>query len=434
MKSKLALMVAVFFAAGMWCYADLILVPYQIADARRLGRPRGNLSDLYPRWLGARELLLHHRDPYTSEVTRDIQVGYYGRPLDSRRPNDPKDRQGFAYPVYVVFLLAPSVWLPFSVVQAVFRVVLFLLIATSVLLWLMVLRWHISPTGKLIAIALALGSFPAVQAIKLQQLTTLVCVLIAACAALIVSGRFIWAGALLAIATIKPQLALPFAGCLLVWAVGAWRCRQRFVWSFVATFGVLIIGGEILLPGWIGRFRSASAAYLEYAGRSSLLDLALTSAWGRVTAVLLVSTVAYVCWRWRQAPADSDRFRWAMALGISALLTVIPTFAPYNQLLLIPPLLLFVERGWRFWKATKLTRLCAMLVALVVLLPWLSALALDVAMLFLPSTVVERAWVLPLWTSWAIPFPVLAAMAFGASQIAREKNWAAGPVSGEISL
>ena len=30
-------------------------------------------------------MLLHDRNPYSAEVTRDIQIGYYGRPLDSRR-------------------------------------------------------------------------------------------------------------------------------------------------------------------------------------------------------------------------------------------------------------------------------------------------------------------------------------------------------------
>jgi len=58
-------------------------------EGARLERPRGNLSDLYPRWLGARELLLHGRDPYSPEITREIQRGYYGRELDSSRPNDP---------------------------------------------------------------------------------------------------------------------------------------------------------------------------------------------------------------------------------------------------------------------------------------------------------------------------------------------------------
>src|ERR1700686_1530177 len=112
---------AVLAGDSMWFSVDRILVPYQRADAAAHQRPRGNLSDLYPRWLGARELLLHHRDPYNDDVTRDIQAGYYGRPLDPPRGEDPKDRQGFAYPVYVVFLLAPTITLPFSAVQAGFR-------------------------------------------------------------------------------------------------------------------------------------------------------------------------------------------------------------------------------------------------------------------------------------------------------------------------
>ena len=96
----------------MWFYVDGILVGYQKADAAAHDRPRGNLSDLYPRWLGARELLLHRRNPYGDDITIEIQKGYYGRALDLARPNDPKDREGFAYPVYVVFLLAPLIGLP----------------------------------------------------------------------------------------------------------------------------------------------------------------------------------------------------------------------------------------------------------------------------------------------------------------------------------
>src|SRR5678815_3305835 len=106
----------------MWFYVQWVLVPYQKADAAAHGRPRGNRSDLYPRWLGTRELLLHHRDPYSPEVTRGIQSGYYGRPLDAGRMddarfNEPKDQQGCAYPQHVVILLAPTMGLLFPVVH-----------------------------------------------------------------------------------------------------------------------------------------------------------------------------------------------------------------------------------------------------------------------------------------------------------------------------
>src|SRR5713226_3554416 len=79
-KSGVAL--ALLCAAGLWFYVNRVLVPDQRSEAVAHERPRGNLSDLYPRWLGARELLLHHRNPYSREITREIQSGYYGRPLD----------------------------------------------------------------------------------------------------------------------------------------------------------------------------------------------------------------------------------------------------------------------------------------------------------------------------------------------------------------
>ena len=116
-KGWVATGVALVLALTMWYYVAGVLVPYQQTEAAGSDRPRGNLSDLYPRWLGSRELLLHGRDPYSATVTHEIQVGYYGRAIDPARPNDPKDQQGFAYPVYVAFLLAPTLGLDFSVVQ-----------------------------------------------------------------------------------------------------------------------------------------------------------------------------------------------------------------------------------------------------------------------------------------------------------------------------
>src|SRR5882762_6564981 len=92
------ILASVVCALGMWLYLQRVVIPNRVLDAAIHGRPRGNLSDLYPRWLGARELLVNHRDPYSEDVTREIQVGYYGRPLDPARHEDPKDRQGFAYP------------------------------------------------------------------------------------------------------------------------------------------------------------------------------------------------------------------------------------------------------------------------------------------------------------------------------------------------
>jgi hypothetical protein len=406
---KLGLLLALVFAASMWFYVQQVLIAYQRADAAAHDRPRGNLSDLYPRWLGARELLLDHRDPYSPEITREIQAGYYGRPLDSSRPNDPKDQQGFAYPLYVVFLLAPTITLPFSIVQVAFRWFLVILTAVTVPLWLRAMRWRPSKSTMAILIILTLGSFPAVQGIKLQQLSLVVSGLLAGCVALLAAGHLLLAGVVLALATIKPQLALPLAAWLLLWSLSDWRHRHRFLWGFLGTMAALLAAAQYLLPGWISRFREALVAYGVYTGGArSVLDLLTSPTLGRILTALALLGLAVVCWRLRRAPADGDRFVPVTALVLTVTIVVIPTFAPYNQVLLLPAIFLLVRHWSALWSKNMALRLVAGVAVLAVAWPWLVALSLAVASLTLPPASVQRAWFVPFYTSNTIPVAVLA--------------------------
>jgi len=411
--SRLGLLLALLSAASMWFYVQWVLVPYQKADAAAHGRPRGNLSDLYPRWLGTRELLLHHRDPYSSEVTREIQSGYYGRPLDPRRMddprfNEPKDQQGFAYPLHVIFLLAPTIGLPFPVVQAGFRWLLVILTLASVLLWLRVLRWRPSAATTAIIILLTLGSYAVVQGIKLQQLTLVVSALLAGCGAALVAGHFSLAGFLLALATIKPQLALPLAGWLTLWAASDWRRRQSFIWSFALSMAIFLGASEYILPGWMREFRDAVAAYRQYTGGAgSLLDV-LTTPWlGKILAAVAVLAVVVMGWKVRRASHDSAAFSSILALVLAVTLVIVPSFAPYNQVLLLPAVFLITISWKDLWSRGSLTRVACGLGLLVVGWPWLASCGLMLASRFVSPSSLQKAWTVPLYTSLGIPLLVL---------------------------
>jgi Glycosyltransferase family 87 len=406
--SRLGLLLALLFAASMWFYVRHVLVPYQKADSTLHGRPRGNLSDLYPRWLGARELLLHHRDPYSLEVTREIQAGYYGRPLEAERTDDPKDQQGFAYPVHVVFLLAPTIGLPFPLVQTGFRWLLVILTLASVFLWLRVLRWRPGVRVTGILIVLSIGSYPAMQGIMLQQLTLMVSALLAGCAAALVGGNFVVAGFLLALATIKPQLALPLTAWLVLWAASNWRERRGFLWSFGVTMAILLAASEYILPGWIGRFRDAIAAYRQYTGGAgSLLDVLTAPVIGKIIATMLVLAVAITGWLVRRVSHESEAFTIIMTLVLAVTLVIVPTFAPSNQVLLLPAAFLIAARRRDLWNRDRLTRMVCVLGFFVVFWPWLTSCGLMLASLVLPPDVVQRAWAVPLYTSLGIPLVVL---------------------------
>src|SRR5580658_2351625 len=303
------LLLAILFAVGTWAYAGRVLIPHQISDSAATGRPRGNLSDLYPRWIGARELLLHGRDPYRPDVTREIQEGYYGRPLDAWRSGDPIDQQGFAYPVYVVFYLAPTVRLDFGVVQRAFRWILVGITAASALLWLRVLGWQVSVPAQAAAVALTLGNLPVLQGLKLQQLTLLVVAMCAAAVALLVAGCPIAAGVVLALATIKPQLVLPLLLWLGLWSMGDVRRRYRWIVSFLIVMTIVCVASELLLPHWIVRFWHAVVAYRQYAKGIPVLEIFLPTWGGRILELLFVAMTALTCLKWFRYAENTPAFQ-----------------------------------------------------------------------------------------------------------------------------
>lgn len=396
-----------------------VVIGHQQADAAVRDIPRGNLCDLYPRWLGARELLLHHRNPYSPEITREIQIGYYGRALDPNRPNDPKDQMAFAYPLYVVFLLAPTITLPFPLLRLAVHWFFILLTAFSVLLWLRALRWRISPAATAILVILTLSSLPVVQGIKLEQLTLLVSGMIAACVLLLVTDYLLLAGVLLAFATIKPQLVVLLALWLVLWACGNYRERRRFILSFGLTLATLFAGAEFVMPGWLGQFVQALAAYRQYTGGpQSTLAVLTTPGLGILLSVLLLVALAVICWRMRQVPANSPMFALVSSLVLAVTVAVIPMISLYNQILLLPAVLLLVRHGGLLWRKDRLTRIICVIAVLLMAWPWLGAFFVSLAWQFVPWQS-ARIWAAPLWTTMTIPPVVLLLFArLGASELA----------------
>ncbi|HKF03839.1 MAG TPA: glycosyltransferase family 87 protein [Candidatus Sulfotelmatobacter sp.] len=395
----------------MWIWVQAIAIPHQHAEADATGAPRGNLSDLYPRWLGARELLLHGRDPYRDDITREIQIGYYGRVLDPSRPHDPKDQQAFAYPVYVVLMLAPTVKLPFAIVRSWVFWLFTLLTAMSVPLWLYTLEWRISTSAKIAWTLLTLSSFPAVQGAKLQQLTVLVAAIIAAAMSAVAQRRLGLAGVLLAMATIKPQLVVLLTLWLGVWVISQWKERQWLFWSFVITIALMVAAGELLLPGWIREFRGAMSSYYTYTGGgTSVLDVLLTKTIGRMGSVVMVALLSWFAWDKRRTAETTAEFWWMFCFAMATTLLVIPTFAPYNQILLLPACMIFLRAFRNQWQSGPLRRFFVAVTASSVFWSYPAAAGLAIALLFLPAVTVQQFWRLPFYPSFAIPVMIYATL------------------------
>lgn len=404
------LLAAVLCAVGMWTYARRVLIPYQKLDAAAHERPRGNLSDLYPGWLGARELLLHGRDPYSAEVTREIQVGFYGRPLDPSRPDDPRDEERFAYPVYVVFCLAPTIGLPFAIVHNGFYWALLLLTCATTLLWLRVLRCVTPLWVQISLLALTLGIPAVMQGLKLRQMSLLVGGLLAIAITLLVTDRAVAAGVLLSFASIKPQLVLLLLCWLAIWTMADWRHRYRLAVSYLATMTILVAASEWYLPHWIPRFWQAVREYMRYTGATPVIDKFIGAPWSWVFELLAFAATLGVCWRARRQAADTAAFAFTFSLVLATTILIVPAPANYNQVFLIPALLVLAKERRTIWHRSIANRLLFAITIGLIFWPWISSIALAGLSFVLPQQAVERAWALPFWTAIQIPIAVAALM------------------------
>jgi hypothetical protein len=399
-------LLSIVCAAGVWLCANRVLIPYQISDAAAHGRPRGNLSDFYQHWVSARELLLYGHNPYSRDVTREIQQGYYGRPLDPARSGDPKD-QRFAYPVYVVFCVAPAIHLPFEIARKGFFWALLSLTAASIPLWLRVLRWSAPPWAQASLIVFTLGSVPVMQGLKLQQMTLLLAALVAIALALLASGHPVAAGIVLALSTIKPQLVWLLLFCLMIWTLADWRRRYRWAASFLFTMAILCAASEWYLPHWIPRFLQALREYPTYADAVSTLDKLLPTPWGWVARALAVAATVYICWKNRRLTEDTPGFAAMVSLTLAVTIIVIPSYALYNQVMLLPALLILVRDRQMFWNRKRVSRVLLSLTAVLMMWSWLTSIVLAGLSFVLPLKTVEAAWAVPLWA--VLPLPVAVA-------------------------
>ena len=403
---------------GTWAYAGLIYIP-NLEHTRKMG---GDLfgpyrSDLYPRWLGAQKLLWEGSNPYSAGVTAAIQQGFYGRTLT---PTDAyQDQQGFAYPLYIVFLLAPLTVFPFEVIWPLALIGLLLLLAGSILWWITALDWNLDRPSRWMLVLCGCSLYPAIRMLYLQQLSGLVIALLAGAAVCIVRRRYEPAGMLLACALIKPQVSGLVVAWLVLWAASHRPERSGLLRGFGVTIFLLLAGSFLLLPGWFNDWLQALIRYRQYAPGTTLLEVWLPPAIALGLLVILGGLLLLAAWRARRAaPPGSLTFSVSLALTSAYSLLLIPGWEAYNHLLLYPGMLLILQylphmtaAGWGSRLVTIVT------LALMLVFPVLAtSLVVGEGIAWVVSgpggmEMLDRWWFLPSIASVILPIMVLIALA-----------------------
>ncbi|HZW96872.1 MAG TPA: glycosyltransferase family 87 protein [Candidatus Eremiobacteraceae bacterium] len=434
LRQSSILCLAILCAAGMVYYHLCIFVPRTLAirSAQGFGRGYSFGADFYPIWLTSGEALRHHRDPYAPAMTRQIQIGLFGRPLDSSSLAAPTDYRAFAYPAFADVLFWPSAVLPFSVVRILLALILGSATLFSLFLWLHALG--LSPGAGTLALMalLTLTSYIVLEGLFSAQPGLLAGFFLAASVATLVSGRLFLSGSLLALTLIKPQMMALVAAYLLMWCVYRWRARWRFLAGFLFVSLLLSAASLLIWPNWISEWLQVIAGYQQYSTPpliSYLLGGRIGPRLGPFLIDALVIGAIVLAARMREASPTSAKFSLTVSLLLTiTVITLLPGHAVYDHIVLLPGILLIALSWPRFAAPRPLFLVLLCVTALVVFWQWICAPVVIALQPVLSPQLFADVILLPIRTAASIPFAVLAILGQMTWRVMHDKTVADQPI------
>ncbi len=323
-------------------------------------------NDFYPRWQGTRALILEGKDPYSEEVTLEIQKAMYGRPA-----REDEDQVAFAYPLYVSLLILPFSLLPYPLAQAFWISTLVLALLAALALILRTIGWVPSPP-QLAGLALwSVLFYPSSRSLVLGQLSILVLALLALSLWAMHRSRPFLAGCSLALSTIKPQMVVLVVPFLLLSSVRG--RRYRTLGGFLSVMAALLAVATIVLPTWIPSFITGLTSYESYTsiyreGRSPLgvllAHMLPSELCNLLMPVISLAVVAGLVYVWLVSLKRPDVWWRALTLTIVATLILPAQTGTTNQVLLLLPIAYLLAR----WSASRAMRL--LLPSALLVGPW----------------------------------------------------------------
>ena len=148
-----------------------------------------------------------------------------------------------------------------------------------------------------------------------------------------------WAGVCLALTTAKPQMSFLFVPALLLWAV--MQRRGRFLLSFAAAMGALLLASFAVYPSWLADAGRATASYFEsqpFPPPVALLGKAVAGEHeGAVTLVLVVLLLAGLAWSWWRERHVQPLPVWSIGFTLVVTTLIAPRTSLVNQVMLLLP-------------------------------------------------------------------------------------------------
>ncbi len=298
--------------------------------------PGGN--DFLPRYVGTRLFLKQGLSPYSNKTTREIQKQTYGR---GARVGE--DQNLFVYPFYSIVVFAPFATVEdYNLARAMWMTILEISLGLLTVLGISLSQWKVPVYLFAILLLFSILWYHGLRPV-INGNASVVCALFIALAFICIRAeQDFFAGLLLALASIKPQIVVLLIPFVLLWAVS--QRRWALFWSILASLGFLVAVTSLLLPNWIVQNVQQMLSYPEYTlpGSPGAIFASFFPGIGRQLGwVLTILMVALLVVEWWAALGKEFRwFLWAAYFTLAVTNLIGVRTATENYIVLLPGLIL----------------------------------------------------------------------------------------------
>jgi hypothetical protein len=321
----------------------------------------GLRNDFYPRWVHGRAQW-QGISPLSDEVVLEVERGLCGCEVTSV---DQLARERGFYPFYTGVALSPFLLLPAQLASAIWMAIQLLSIIWTPIIWMIILKWR--PPIWLLPILIISFTFvfryPMILYIVVQFVGSMM-LIFSLSTLLLLNGKDIWAGILLAFATIPPTMGAPIAGAIL--GVYCLRGRWKGLAAFTIVLSIWMLISILQLGWWVPEFVTMVTAYPGTPPTwppRFIEPIALR--W--VMIIVTVFVFGWVAFRFWQQPIQERQIDFIVTTIMTGMLLMLQTHI-YYLTLLIPVMIVSLYKaqqlnGWARW-------LVWLAVILAVMSPW----------------------------------------------------------------
>lgn len=314
-------------------------------------------ADFFTFWMAGKALFLEHVNPYSSEVTNQIQLGKLGR---LAAPGE--DKMAFAYPPYSLVTVLPTIFFSFDWASSVW-------LSLNITIFSLIL--FAFPPKQRVRLFTSFLFFPIFLNFVLGTFDILASSGILLFFILMTSSNRTSAsiqvliGILLAWSTMKPQFTWLLAGFAIVYAV-----REKypvFLRAFLISLATFLLFSSLLVSSWLSDWIRQVQDYTQYVqGRPTITEFLVIFFEPRAAMVIsglaflfFSSTAVFLLFRWWKG-----RLHWLKITAWLGSMTYLFHLhgISYEQYIFLIPLILWAghNKEWKsptvlfFWVASIL--------------------------------------------------------------------------------